>query len=93
MPVSFSTTVLLKSPASLTEAVIEQALRAVAPGFVKALKITSANVDSYIVDLNDIRAVILALPAPAPGFSDYKSDGPNLLWSSVEADLAQHKRT
>lgn len=91
MPVSFSTTILLKSPARLTEAAIEQALRAGSPGFVKVLKITSANADSYIVDLNDVRAVILALPAPAPGFSDYKSDGPNLLWPSVEADLSRHK--
>lgn len=91
MPTAFSTTILLKSPASLTEAGIGQALRAVAPGFVKALEITSANAESYIVKLNDVPAVIMALPAPAPGFSDYKSDGPNLLWPSVEADLARHK--
>ena len=87
MPVSFSTIILLKSPASLTEAAIEQPMRAIAPGFVKALEITSANAESYIVKLNDVPAVIMALPAPAPGFSDYKSDGPNLLWQGLPLSL------
>lgn len=87
MPVSFSTTILLKSPAILTEAAIGQALRAIAPGFVKAFEITSANTDGYVVKLNDVPAVIMALPAPAPGFSDYKSDGPNLLWQGLPLSL------
>jgi hypothetical protein len=91
MPISFSTTALLKSPARLTSPAIEKALRAVAPGFVQALTITQANADGYLVTLNEVQAVIMALPAPAPGFSDYQSDGPNLLWPTVEADLARHK--
>ncbi|MCA3605006.1 MAG: hypothetical protein IOC56_14180 [Methylobacterium sp.] len=88
---ALTTILLLAKPAKLTSDALEREIRRVAGAFVQSLEFPKDGKEPVLFELNGLQVAVLSLDAPAPGFSDYQSDGPNLLWPSVEADLARHK--
>lgn len=91
MKTSFSTLLLLQEPARFYSREIDAKIRAIGGAMIQSLTVEGGEGDAaLIIELNGIKMAVMAIPQPAPGFSSYQSDGPNLLWPSVEADLARH---
>jgi hypothetical protein len=92
MPASFQSILLMSKPAQLTAGLFEKSLRDIAGSFIQELDIPmEGGGQPNLLTLNGIQVALLNIDARAPGFSEYTSDGPNLLWPSVETDLAKHK--
>lgn len=92
MSSSFQSILLLDKNCILSASRLEKEIRQIAGGFVHDLDIPiDDSAQPNLLTFNGVRLAILNIDAPAPGFSDYRSDGPNLLWPTVEADLAKHQ--
>jgi len=89
---SFSALLLLEELARFSPGAIVEAMRAVGGAWIRSLNVQGGEGEqNFTIEVNGINLAVTGIPAPAPGFSTYRSDGPDLLWPSVEADLARHK--